>query len=214
MFNAAYVMRILLWFAYALYVACFVPQVMTNHRVKSTKGLSNTTICIYFFGYLIEILYAFLLGLPLALRVMIPLGAGVAGTLVGQRIYYETNKWHRLRAIVLYVSLSCFAVAMALWGISQPLLVGHLCGWIGSMCWFIYQLPQFYKVYKTKSVEGFNYALIIIASIGAVIEIAAAVIIPLPPQALFNGMRGLLGALLFTYQFNLYHKGSWHEWIK
>lgn len=213
MFDVAYVMRSLLWVAYILYVGCFVPQVVTNHRMGSTKGLSNATIFIYFFGYLIEILYAYLLGLPLALRVMIPVGAGIAGALVVQRIYFENRWWRRWQAMSLYGTLLLIAAFLTGWGMAHPHFVGHVCGWIGTVCWLVYQIPQIYKIHRAKSVEGFNYWFIIIASIGSVIEIAAAVAIPLPPQALFNGCRGLLGSMIFTYQFYKYHKHSWYKWV-
>lgn len=211
--DAALFMRGMLWVAYVLYVGCFIPQVVTNHRRQSTDGLSNTTIFIYFFGYLIEILYAFFLNLPLALKVMIPLGALVAFALVVQRLCYDPSPQHRWKVITLYSGVVTAFLLTAWWGQSHPYLVGHVCGWVGSFCWFAYQIPQVYKVHSRRSVEGFNYWFVIIASIGAIIEIAAAIIIPLPAQGLFNGSRGLFFNMILTYQFYKYHKGPWYRWV-
>ena len=85
----------------------------------------------------------------------------------------------------------CFFALATYAGAWHPRLVGHLCGWIGVFCWFAYQVPQVYKVRRKRSVEGFNFWFIIIASIGAIIEVAAAIVIPLPAQGLLNGCRGL-----------------------
>jgi uncharacterized protein with PQ loop repeat len=211
--DAAQFMRSMLWVAYILYFGCFIPQVVTNYRRRSTDGLSNTTIFIYFFGYLIEILYAFFLDLPLALKVMIPIGALIAFLLVLQRLYYDPSPRLRWKVLTLYSGISTAFILVAWWGQQHPYLVGHACGWIGSLCWFAYQIPQVYKVNRTKSVEGFNYWFIIITSVGAVIEVAAAIIIPLPAQGLFNGSRGLFFNLIFTYQFYKYHKQPWYRWV-
>ncbi|MGD1997427.1 MAG: PQ-loop repeat-containing protein [Candidatus Dependentiae bacterium] len=213
MYDLQTIMRGLLWVAYVLYVFCFVPQVLTNIERKSTAGVSNATIFIYFYGYLIEVLYAYFLGLPLALRVMIPVGAGVAGTLVLQRFYYDPDPWLRFRAAIIYATALMAVLLLAVLGVWYPWVTGHLAGWVGTIMWFIYQIPQAWKVYKTKSVEGFNFFFIIIAIVGAVIEIIAGILIPLPPQAVFNGSRGLLFCCIFIWQFSLYHKRSWREWL-
>lgn len=211
--NAVVLMRGLLWVAYILYVACFLPQVVTNYRRQSTDGLSNATIFIYFFGYLVEILYAFFLDLPIALKVMIPMGAGVAGTLVIQRLYYDPQPEYRVRTMAAY-GLVLIAFLIGVWaGQHHPHFVGHLCGWVGSLCWFAYQVPQVYKVHTRRSVKGFNFWFILIASIGAFIEVAAAIIIPLPAQGLFNGTRGLFFNLILTLQFYRYHSGPIRNWF-
>lgn len=208
MYDLQTIMRALLWVAYVLYVFCFIPQVFTNIERKSTAGLSNTTIFIYFYGYLIEILYAFFLGLPLALKVMIPVGAAVAGTLVVQRLYYDPGPQHRHRVFAIYGTAMGSVGALMLLGQWYPFFTGNLAGWIGTIMWLVYQIPQVVKVQQAKSVEGFNFLFIVIAIIGAVIEIAAGIIIPLPPQAVFNGSRGLLFCSIFIWQFWMYGKPS------
>lgn len=213
MYDLQTIMRGLLWVAHILYVLCFVPQVFTNIERKSTDGLSNTTIFIYFYGYLIEILYAFFLNLPMALKVMIPAGAGVAGTLVAQRMYYEANHRRRRTALVIYATAMSVIVALGLLGRHHPIFVGNLAGWIGSCMWLIYQIPQVAKVHRTRSVAGFNFFFILIAITAAVIEVTSGIIIPLPAQSVFNGCRGLLFCGIFIWQFSLYHKRTWREWL-
>lgn len=199
-------MRGMLWVAYILYVGCFIPQIYTNYKRRSTSGISNVTIFLYFFGYLVEVPYAFFLNLPLSCKIMLPFGALVAFILALQRVYYERSRLSKRRALTWYGGTVFTVLAIAGIGIEYPFYIGHMCGWMGSTVWLIYQVPQVIKVFARKSVEGFNPLLILIGVSAALIEIAAALIIPLPVQALFNGIRGLVLAIIFTFQFLLYRK--------
>lgn len=205
------IMRGMLWVAYVLYVVCFIPQVFTNVARQSTDGLSKATVFIYFYGYVIEILYVYFLDLPMALKVMVPMGALVATILVIQQFYYESfsnRRWHMVGQYI--IALASIALLVGI-GQTQPVFIGNLAGWIGSVMWLTYQIPQVYKIHTTRSVQGFNFLFIIIATTGAIIEVAAAIAIPLPPQGLFNGVRGFMFCMVFIYQFSQYHPLPWYK---
>jgi len=199
--NSVCTMEILLWVAHIFYVSCFIPQLFTNYWRKSTDGVSSTTIFIYFTGYFIEILYVYYLHLPLPFRAMIPLGACVAFILALQRIYYDARGFKLLKLIALYSSIVIFVCIGGLIGRWYPLVVGHIAGWLGTCMWLVYQIPQVWKVQKTESVRGFNFLFVLISGSGAIIEIVSAVVLKLPYQTLFNGLRGFTFTIIFAYQF-------------
>ncbi len=196
----------ILWLVHILYVGCFVPQVFTNFSRRSTDGLSPVTIFIYFCGYIVETLYVHLLHMPLAYRVMIPLGGVIAGTLVLQRFWYLKEERFRFRLLLIYATVIAVSLLLTIIGMNHPAVVGHACGWIGMFLWTIYQLPQTIKVFRDKSVEGFNFGYVLLAGTGSFLELIASLVVGLPLQTVLNGVRGTVFTLIFLYQFNKYKK--------
>jgi len=195
-----------LWLAHILFVVCFIPQVFTNFNRRSTDGLSPVTIFIYFCGYLIETLYVHFLQMPLAYRVMIPFGGMVAGTMVMQRFWYLKEEQLRYRLLLSYAATIAVAFMLTVVGMNYPAFVGHICGWVGMLLWTVYQLPQTIKVFREKSVDGFNFGFVLLAGTGSLLEFIASLVRGLPLQTVLNGVRGTAYMGVFLYQFYLYGK--------
>lgn len=185
-----------LWLSYILYLACFVPQIITNYKLKSTAGVSNTTIFVHFTGYFIEIWYAFYCNLPLELKILIPAGAVVALALAVQRFKYATDRKEWSYLFILYGAITLLWMALGIGGVWFPCEVGTLCGWIGAAMWTWYQLPQVRKMYTQRHSYGFNpwvIAMMLVAGIG---EAAAGFGLSLPLQTKYNGVRGVIFSLI------------------
>jgi len=196
----------ILWISYALYVFCFLPQVFTNHKIQSVQGLSELTIFLYLFGYLTEIPYVFFLDQPLACKVMMPMGAVVALLLAVQHVYFEPDRARKLRTALHYGGITLAVGLLSLCGFWHPHIVGNIAGWICVVLWITYQIPQVIKVFRSKSVEGFNPWMVSLVGLGAAMEIIAALTIPLPVQTLFNGIRAFCMAGIFAAQFLAYRE--------
>ena len=193
-----------LWVSYVLYVLCFIPQVFTNYRLKSVSGVSSATVLLYYGGYFLEVLFAYFLDLPLACRVILPIGFLVSLVLVGQSLYYAESKEIFYRTLRLYAGVNTLFIALAILGVWYPYYVGHFCGWVATTAFAFYQVPQIIKHFVSRSVDGFNPALIALEASAAFLEVAAAFAIPLPQQVIYNGVRAFLCAAVLLVQFVLY----------
>lgn len=80
---------VLLWTCLMFYSGCFLPQIWTNYRIKSTSGMSDGFIWCYFTAYLLTVLYVGLQPFPYPYRIMVPIETSLTTVLLLQRFYYE-----------------------------------------------------------------------------------------------------------------------------
>jgi uncharacterized protein with PQ loop repeat len=200
--QGAYLTQVSIWVSLSLYFFALLPQIVLNYRLKSGTGLSDLYLWAFFSGYITEIFYVFFLDLPLPYKVFVPLGAVCIAFMVGQRFYYGGD--HLRRLAVLYsatmVALICTTPLM----IRNPLAVGHVTGWIATIVWSVYQLPQMVKIYRTQSVRGFSFTFATVCGIASMLELGVATILPIPVQTQVNAVRGILYYIVFLVQFFLY----------
>ncbi len=69
-----------------------LPQIFLNYRSKSTNGLSNIFLFIYFSGCAINLLYVYGLNLPIVYKIMAPLAFLFVSILVSQHFFYNKHK--------------------------------------------------------------------------------------------------------------------------
>jgi uncharacterized protein with PQ loop repeat len=193
-----------LWLAQIFYFACFVPQIFTNYRLKSGRGISELMLIAYLNTYFCLTIYIFCLNLPLAYKIMVPV-QGVAGLiLILQRIFYDFKTEKRM--LFFYSANSLVFILLIPYAFKNPMYVGHFLGWVSFVLTLCNQLPQVFKIYREKSVEGFNFLFAFFTGLAAAIETTVAVVAGLPIQTLFMAMRGVVLFLIFSWQFRIYKK--------
>ena len=188
----------------ALYSFSLLPQALLNYRLKSADGLSELYLFAFFNGYLAETFYIFFLNLPLAYKVLGPLGTLCISVIVCQRFYYATwnKKTIRLGKIYLVnVALICCSLP---WMFMHPILAGNITGWMASVIWCTYQFPQVVKIFLKRSTSGFSFTLATMCGVASVLELSVAGALGLPIQTVVNAIRGIMVYLIFLFQFLIY----------
>jgi len=193
-----------IWVSQMFYFIGFIPQIILNYRLKSARGLSDLYIFAFFNGYLADIYYIFCLDFPIQYRIMIPVCAVAIGIIVLQRFYYGAPGPARTRLAFLYLTNIAIFMAVFPYAVSHTHLVGHIAGWVTTLIWSTYQLPQIIKLLTQRSVQGFSFALTTMCALAALLEGIAALILGLPSQTLINTGRGVLFYFIFCVQFLLF----------
>lgn len=200
-----YITSFFAWAALAFYFGCFIPQIVENYRIKSTKGLSPLAMLIYFVAYLSLLYYIFLLDLMLPYKVFVPLESAALIVLIAQRFYYQglySSKLFFWGFIgVVLGSIICFPLAML-----YPTSFGGLCGWISLVTFVSQPIPQVIKIYQEQSVEGFSFGFVTLQAIAVGCEFTVAMLFHLPAQTVLMVVKGFVFYLIYCHQFWLYGK--------
>ncbi len=212
-----YITSFFAWAALAFYFGCFIPQIIENYRMKSTKGLSPLAMLVYLVAYLSLFYYIFLLDLMLPYKVFVPLECSALVVLIVQRFYYQGLFSSKLFfwgfVSIMGLSVICFPLAVA-----YPIGFGGICGWISLLFFLAQPIPQVVKVYREQSVEGFSFGFVTLQAIAVGCEFMVAILFHLPPQTVLMVIKGFLFYLVFCHQFWLYgaklkHKKTIEEFI-
>ena len=193
------------WVSLFFYFICFIPQIIENFRIKSTRGLSRISLVAYFVGYLAMLYYIFLLDLLLPYKVVVPLEFACMAVIALQRFHYEgifTDKMF-FACITSSVAVAIFIFPLV-W--VCPLALGAVCGWISLAGFLIHPVPQIIKVYHEKSVEGFSFGFVTLLAIAVTCELMVALVRGLPIQTVFMALKGLFFYVIFCWQFWRYSK--------
>lgn len=205
-----YITSFFAWAALAFYFGCFIPQIIENYRIKSTKGLSPLAMLAYLVGYLALFYYIFLLDLMLPYKVFVPLECTALVILIFQRFYYQgiySKPWFFWGFIsIVSVSAICFPLALL-----YPMSFGGICGWISLVMFIVQPIPQVIKVYREQSVEGFSFGFVTLQAIAVGCEFTVAVLFKLPAQTVLMVVKGFIFYLVFCHQFWLYGKKLKHK---
>lgn len=197
-------LELCMWAAQIFYFACFIPQIVTNFRLKSSEGISELFLVFYLNSSLFLMFYTFGLNLPLAYKIMVSLQGLAVLVLIFQRLYYDKNQ--AIKNWVFYGFNFFIFFAVVPYAIKNPIFVGTVFGWIAFLFVLLNQLPQVFKVYKEKSVSGFNYLFVFFTGLAALIETLTAFAVGLPIQTKVMALRGVILFLIFSWQFKIYKK--------
>ena len=204
MFNSTYA-NITVWLAQILFFFGLVSQIILNFRLKSTKGLSDLWLILLFNGYLAQIFYTYSLDFPFSYKVMVPLSTLAVLVIIGQRFYYSDLTSRRninfLKVFIVNLLAALFILPFA---VDMPADMGYWSGFLMTILWAIYLLPQVYKIFITKSVEGFSFTLVSLVAVGNFMEFTSAVMLHLPYPTILNNFRAIFFYLLICLQFLLY----------
>ncbi len=182
-----------------------VPQIILNYKEKSTESLSNIFLFIYLVGYAINLLYVYGLGLPIAYKIMAPLAFLLVLILVFQCFLYNKHKVI-FRLIISCCTFFLLFFLLIILTVNFPNKIGNLAGWICFLIWFVYLLPQIFRIYSKKSVKGFSFLFAFLGLIGNLLELIGILALRLPIQSIFIAIRGLAFCSIFCLQFWMYRK--------
>jgi hypothetical protein len=191
----------LLWVVNIAYCLSLVPQLLLNHKIKSTRGLSDLYLLGYFSGYFLNIFYVYILNFNFAYKALAPFSFFIVTFMIFQRFLYKDYFNPRV-----YVGTLLLLGTFAWFAFANPLRAGHLAGWILVGIWSLYQLPQVITIFSRKSVEGFSLLLVSLIGCGNVIEFVMSVLLQFPLQSVLIAFRGIVFFLIFGLQFWLYSK--------
>ncbi|MCK4651210.1 PQ-loop repeat-containing protein [Candidatus Babeliales bacterium] len=197
----------IIWVILIISIVSIVPQIFLNYKTKSANGLSDFYLISYISGYTVQLFYVYCLDFPIVYKIMVPISFFLVAILVFQRFFCFKYK------IVCYsIRLYCanfFSIfLLVILAIRFPYKIGHLAGWISFVIWTVYLLPQVYKIYSKKSVEGFSFTFVFLSVLGNLLELISILILGLPVQSILIALRGLIFFVLFCFQFWLYGKKS------
>ena len=189
-----------MWVVLFFYVACFIPQIIKNIQLRSTHGLSQSSILTFFVAHTFLLYYTFLMNLLLPYKVVAPLQFVGISIIVVQRFYYHgllANKWFLWGVISTFIA-AVFCVPLV-W--LQPILLGKVSGWIALSFFTLQPIPQIIKVHKEKSVHGFSFGFVTLIGVAAICECIIVLIKGLPVQTLMMTIRSMVIYLIFCVQF-------------
>lgn len=203
------IIDVCMWISQFLYFLCFVPQIVTNARLRSASGLSHGLLIAFFNGYGAFFLYSYALGLPFAYQLLAPLQGVALLVLIFQRFWYARHERIAL-GIIGYILNALFYLAWIPFVIKQPAIVGGIFGWVSFVLFLINQFPQAIKVHREKSVVGFSYTFVLIQGTASLLETVVSLVAGLPVQTFMMALRGVIMFGFFSLQF-VWYKGRHHQ---
>ena len=199
----ALVLAICSWIAHVTYTLCFLPQIVTNYRVKSGNAISE----LFLFGYLnlhaVFLFYVFVFNLPLAYKICVPLQLSLVVVMIAQRLWYDSAVTAK-RLAVYYVSNIALLLMLIPVAAGNPALIGNFGGWATVVLGFFSQAPQAFKMWREKSVVGFNKIFVYMMLVAGSAELCGSLVGRLPIQSKLSAIRVILFSCIFLWQFKLY----------
>ena len=195
----------LTWAPNILFCLGLVPQLVLNFQHKSCTGISDWFLLACMNGYWAFVVYSFALGLPLAYQLLVPFSAFLFFIILSQRFWYNGFFPEPVRTVFSLNVLLLVGATIAYY--FQPLIVGHIAGWIIVVMFTCYQVPQIFKMRTAQTTVGFSVGLVCLFACGDIIELAAAFILGFPIQTIISDIRGLLIAAILLWQFYRYRAG-------
>ncbi|MCK4651161.1 PQ-loop repeat-containing protein [Candidatus Babeliales bacterium] len=189
-----------MWFINISYLGALLPQLFLNYKMKTTSGLSDLYILGYFSGYAAHIFYVYGLNFPVVYRIMGPFALLAVALIVFQRFFYRDIQICFGSLKLYFIGLLIIITAIFIF-LNSPKIVGMCAGWVAMVIWSVYQLPQVFKIYQTKSVKGFSFLLVSMIAVGNLIEFIIAFVLNWPIQSLLIALRGLIIYSIFCVQF-------------
>ncbi len=196
----------LVWVAQILYVICFIPQIVQNFKMRTERGLSDYMLIGNMNIYLALIFDVFCNGYPYPYKITAFLQFFGAVALVCQSFYYDFSRVRARKMMLCYGAnflavLACIPMAMY-----HTQEVGEFCAWFLLCLFSVSFIPQAFKIYKAKSVEGFSFSFITLFAMANVVELVLWSYLQLPLPYLLYTVQNIVMYIIFFIQFLLYYK--------
>jgi uncharacterized protein with PQ loop repeat len=189
------------WVPMLLFCGAPLTQVYVNWRNNSTKVLSQWTVFLGISGLSCSLLYDYFLWLPYAYRLMHPFILGSWMLLALQEFWYSGRSVIRMSLVYSYVSLGIFIGFAVFWGRYYPLEVGVAMGWLFTVLYAVFQVPQLIKNQQEQSVKGLSVWYISLIGCASLVDLGLGYWRLLPLQSVLNALRGVMVYAIFVYQF-------------
>jgi len=196
------------WLPMILFCAAPLAQMYVNWRRHATKHLSHWTVLLGITGLVCSLLYDHFFCLPFAYRLLHPLILLAWVTLALQEFWYDQGHRSSKGLLASYGLVLLFTIAALFWGQYYPLEVGRMAGWLFTLLYAVFQVPQILKNQKARSVAGLSFWYVSLLGIASCIELGIAYWRLLPLQSILNALRGILVYVLFIYQFLVFSKAG------
>lgn len=142
-----------------IYIIWFLPQILENFQHKSTEGLSLWMHGLLLLGYTIDLMYGF--GRHMQWQYRLVTVVGLICLLI-QHIQFALYNLKSKAAYWNFVVLSGLVVSVLVYAILNITVFHHgkwyydMTGYIESVCYFSYVIPQIIKNFRLKSTEGLS----------------------------------------------------------
>ena len=195
----------IIWVPHSLYVLALVPQIVKNHSLGSTLGVSFWMVFCRFAGEMAYSQYTHLLGLPMVYRMLIPCYTFMLFVLLVQIAYYAESTVTRRRIIFAVSWVIFLAICTLVLSQFYPVQVGNSLGWVAVCLLATAQMPQVYKNWQRQSMHGFSLIYTIMMGFGSFVELCYVIYMQLPVQTLASCIRSLTFYSIYWFQFVAYH---------
>lgn len=196
------------WLLSSINITGMLFQIHKNNGLRSTKGLSFWMLVTYHSAGIYLGIYTHLLGLPYALRVMIPVEVCVISFMVAQEFYFADNWALRSRVLRWHGTIVVSAILAWVVGQQYPWFIGNAAGWVAVSLLAVYQLPQIYHNWQRKSVKGVSLPFIFCSMTASIVGMWSMYILAMPIQSWVSSIRALAKRIVLLVQFWLYHDKS------
>lgn len=202
----------LVWLAQIFYIVCFIPQIMENLRQHSEKGLSDYFLIGSLNSYIFLAYDIFCNQYPWPYRITTAVQLIGISTLIAQRFYYDFSGVRAKKFFIFYLLNFIGAFAMIPYAQANPHFMGEFSAWMVIILVGAGMITQAFKIYQTKSVEGFSFLFISFFSLASFCEFILCISLNLALPYLIYTVQDLLMFIVFVVQFWLYAKGkNWYE---
>lgn len=192
------------WTPLLIYLFAALPQLIKSWRGHSAVGVSQWMVFIRMGAVGLYTVYVFMLGLPMAYRVMMPCFVISLGTIAWQGYHYEKRRKVQERMLLGYSLIAMMILVGIAIGQWWPQWVGTTYGKMAAFLYIICEIPQAYRNYARKSVAGFSFGFASMMGAGALLEITNTLMFGLPLPTLLSSGRIFFFYLIYCVQFMIY----------
>lgn len=198
--------ELLLWGPCILNVLGIRSQIIHNYELRSTHGISHLMLWLFHFGSLSLCTYVYLIDLPFALKVMLPVEVIMVTILVAQEMWYAPTLLFRAQILAFHGGLISFSGLMWIVGSYYPLFIGNVAGWAAAIALAGVQLPQIIRTWKRKSTHGFSPGILVYGTLSPLLTLWCCYELRLPLQTWTNTFRTLFYRVVQWWQFAVYRR--------
>lgn len=198
--------ELLLWGPCILNILGMRSQIVHNYELRSTHGVSYVMMGLFHFASLSLCTYVYLMDLPFALKVMLPIEVVVVTIMVAQEMWYAPTLLFRAQVLVLHGCL--FAVSAFGWimGLYYPYFIGNATGWVAAFMLAGVQLPQIVRAWQRKSTHGLSVGILVYGTLSPLLILWCCHELALPLQSWVNASRALLYRIIQWSQVLVYRR--------
>ena len=193
--------QLLLWGPPTLNLLGMTSQIIHHYRLRSTHGMSFATLGFFHAATLTLCAYIYLIDLPFALKVMVPIEACAVTALVMQEMWYAPTLLFRAQILALHGSIVCCATMLWVGGLWYPWYIGYAAGWIATGCLAFVQLPQIIENWQRKSMHGLSTGILVYGTLSPILVLWCCYELSMPLPSWANAIRALGYRVIQWWQF-------------
>jgi uncharacterized protein with PQ loop repeat len=192
-----------------IYFIWFIPLIWNNFKRKDTAGLSYWMHGLLLFGYIADLMYGFGQNMEWQYRLVTFLGLISLGIQHAQIIRYGLHS--RQDAINILI-ISILAVGLLIYAgfnifiIQRSLAFYNMTGFISTLCWFSYMLPQIIKNFIRQSTAGLSVSFVVLSILISLLDITSTITLKWAWPSLLESPLTLVKKLTLLAQVYYYDR--------